>query len=225
MNLLVINSTYTSVDAALISSYDTIIQSVKHTDASVKLLPMIDGLLNNISLKLHDLDAIAVNQGPGPFTTVRSVIATVNGLGFATHLPLIPVNGIESFVHAHNQEPYQYTIALLNAFCNDVYYAQLEHATGIISSGCCSITYWLKQFKQFLQHYPNARIKFIGNGCIVYRAEIAAEFGADIIPSEGLPEAPDIHAIIATAVQQWHDKQGFSHQIIPLYFKAYIPKN
>lgn len=235
MNLLVINSTYTTVEAAFTSGFDQAWQrqpiplelahSIKHVEASTKLIPMVDELLNALHIKLQDISAIAVNQGPGPFTTMRSVIATINGLGFASGIPLIAVNGIKAFVQAHHSEQYTHTIALLNAFCNDVYYAQLDGKTKTITFGCCSILYWIEQLKDFLSKYPHARVNFIGNGIAMHQAGIANALGANLISLENLPEAPDVHAIAQAAITQWQENIGFTDQIAPLYFKAYLPKN
>jgi len=55
------------------------------------VLSLINELLHNHKLNLHDIDAIEVNSGPGSFTGVRVGISVANTLSFSLG---IPVNGI-----------------------------------------------------------------------------------------------------------------------------------
>jgi len=64
-------------------------QSLDTRKAQV-VLPMIEELLQEHSLKLKDLSAIEVNPGPGSFTGIRVGLSIANALGF---LLQIPVNG------------------------------------------------------------------------------------------------------------------------------------
>lgn len=219
MFLLIINGTYTTIEAALAGSGVMHAASISHHHASTQLLPMIEKLCAEQNLKISDIAAIAVNVGPGPFTTMRSVIATINGLAYAAHILLIPINGIEAFVKAHKKNGYTHTCALLNAFCNDVYYAFYDYATETIISGCCSIEYWIEQHKNFLRSHPHARINYIGNGCTLYQKELASQFGMHTISDEQAPEVPTIAAIIAAAQQMTIRVT----QVEPLYFKPYVP--
>lgn len=219
MFLLTINGTYTTVEAALTSEKGTSTASISHHHASTELLPLIEKLCAEHNLSIRELTAIAVNVGPGPFTTMRSVIATINGLAYAAQIPLLPVNGIAAFVKAHKKKEYTHTCALLNAFCNDVYYALYDYATDTISSGCCSIEYWMQEHLNFLKTHPHVRINYIGNGCTLYQKELATQFGMHTIPDQQAPQVPDVAAIIAAAQQT----TARVAQIEPLYFKPYVP--
>lgn len=56
----------------------------------------IDELLKNNSLRLIDLDAIAVSKGPGSYTGLRIGVSTAKGLCFAGSKPLIAINTLDS---------------------------------------------------------------------------------------------------------------------------------
>jgi tRNA threonylcarbamoyl adenosine modification protein YeaZ len=56
----------------------------KHAES---LLPTIEQLLRILSLRLEDVDGLAVAVGPGSFTGLRIGIAAVEGLSFATGNP------------------------------------------------------------------------------------------------------------------------------------------
>ncbi|QWE19604.1 tRNA (adenosine(37)-N6)-threonylcarbamoyltransferase complex dimerization subunit type 1 TsaB [Polynucleobacter corsicus] len=73
--------------------------------ASQLLLPWVQELLSEASIKLADLDAIAVGIGPGAFTGVRLGVAAVQGLATAARLPVLPVASLDSIASQLVQTP------------------------------------------------------------------------------------------------------------------------
>ncbi len=63
------------------------------------LIPSIDRVLNEASLKLEELDGIAISIGPGSFTGLRIGLATAKGLCFASGKPLISVPTLDGLVY------------------------------------------------------------------------------------------------------------------------------
>lgn len=104
--------------------------------ASKQFFIFIDELLQRNNLSLQGCSFLAVNQGPGPFTTLRVIIASINGLAFATKKPLVGINSLETFVREQSETAYDYVIALNNAYCDDVYYAILDTKKNECISGC-----------------------------------------------------------------------------------------
>src|SRR5688572_29545137 len=92
---LALQNTYHLIEVAVCNE-DSIIESVTidKVHASKELLPIINKLLMRHNFTLQSLSFLTINQGPGPFTTLRVVITTANGISFATGLPLIGVDGL-----------------------------------------------------------------------------------------------------------------------------------
>jgi tRNA threonylcarbamoyladenosine biosynthesis protein TsaB len=99
--------------------------------ASQHLLPWITDLLKQEGMALRDLDAIAVGIGPGAFTGVRLGVAVVQGLAFATNLPIAPVASLDAIaataidhrlMQAMDASKHQFTVAI-DARMGEVYWA------------------------------------------------------------------------------------------------------
>ncbi len=63
---------------------------------SETILPMIESILNSLSLKISDIDLFALSAGPGSFTGVRIGAATVKGLAFDSNKPCVEVSTLEA---------------------------------------------------------------------------------------------------------------------------------
>ena len=66
---------------------------------SQTLMPMVDELLKNTGLSVNNIDAVAVNAGPGSFTGVRIGVAAVKGIAFPKNLPCVSVSTLESMAY------------------------------------------------------------------------------------------------------------------------------
>lgn len=61
---------------------------------------LIDQCMTDAGLKLTDLDAVAISEGPGSYTSLRVGFSTAKGLCFALNIPLISVSTLASLAHA-----------------------------------------------------------------------------------------------------------------------------
>jgi len=68
-------------------------KTIPARETSKLLIPTIASLLAEQGVVLPQLSYIACYRGPGSFTTVRSMIVTVNGLSFASKVPLVGFSG------------------------------------------------------------------------------------------------------------------------------------
>ncbi len=105
MKLLGIDTATEACSVALAGVGDTILEryKIEPKGHSNLVLPMIDDLLSDSGISHNDLDAIAVDTGPGSFTGIRIGIGIAQGLSFGLKLPLIGISSL--MVLAEGSEP------------------------------------------------------------------------------------------------------------------------
>jgi tRNA threonylcarbamoyladenosine biosynthesis protein TsaB len=64
--------------------------------SSGMLTTLIEHVVKTASLKLQDIDAVAVAKGPGSYTGLRIGVSTAKGLCFTLEKPLIAINTLEA---------------------------------------------------------------------------------------------------------------------------------
>ena len=87
---------------------------------------MIEKLLTVSDKTVADLDALAVNAGPGSFTGVRIGVSAVKGLAFTADLPCVPVSTLECMAESITADPHSVICCLMDARCQQVYGALFE---------------------------------------------------------------------------------------------------
>lgn len=132
---------------------------------SQTLMPMVEELLKNTGLSVNDIDAVAVNAGPGSFTGVRIGVAAVKGIAFPKNLPCVSVSTLESM--AYNMLGNDCIVcSVMDARCSQVYNA-LFRVNG------CSVTRMtddralsLTDLKNELQNI-NEKVILVGDGAVL----------------------------------------------------------
>lgn len=156
-------------DDRLIASYYAHIKSTH----SQTLMPMIDHVLNISGLTMADVDAIAVNSGPGSFTGVRIGVSAVKGLAFATEdKRCVSVSTLESMAEAFRGLPMNAVLCCaMDARCNQVYSALFKiSADGALVRLSEDEAVTLDELKNRLE-LLDAPIVFVGDGaeiCLNY---------------------------------------------------------
>ena len=103
--------------------------------ASQLLLPWIEELLQESKLAMTDLDAIAIDIGPGAFTGVRLGVAAVQGLALAANLLVIPVVSLDAIAMEllsspgfQKIQPSQFVVAI-DARMEEIYWAKYQYSS------------------------------------------------------------------------------------------------
>jgi tRNA threonylcarbamoyladenosine biosynthesis protein TsaB len=216
INFLAIQNTYTHVQMGVFYGTKPIATiEIDKKDASKACINALETLLVNCSMPFNDLAFIAVNQGPGPFTTLRVVIATVNGLGFTQKKPLIGINALEAFLSEYADQPTPTKVVLLNAFAHDLYFG--IQTAGFIETGCATAASCFLEISQKIPHGP---ILFLGNGITGNQSLITDTFGHRVVFLSINPETVSLSRIAKMGLDEWINQKNLKYQLEPLYYKS-----
>lgn len=213
---LIISTDYSHTTIALCKENQTIAQiQEENKNVSKWLLFHIDTLCAQFSIKHADISFIGINQGPGPFTTLRVTLATINGISFASHIPLVGVDGIKALIQENKNAQWPYTVALLNAFNDEVYYA-IEAPHHELRIGYKKIDALLHELKD---EYRNEPLRLIGAGVHTFKTQITTILAEQAIIPDLLPLMPSIEQIAKVANDQFRT-QELHNKLLPLYLKV-----
>lgn len=218
---LSLQNTYRHIEIALFHN-ERLLSCVREDKirASKTVIPLIAFALLRAGIRLDQLSFIAVNQGPGPFTTLRVIIATANGLSFATKIPLIGIDALDAFLQEYSSAADPYTVVLLNAFNNDVYFAVQQQARAPLKKGYNNIDQLLQELKKTIP--AKESIRFLGNGVALHQEKIRELFGTQAHIPEPLPAICSVKQVGLMGLKKWRNKEGLSEQLMPLYLKKAI---
>lgn len=216
INYLTLQSTYDQIELALFSKNQLVeLAQVSKFTASSTLVPIIQNGLAQNQLALNDLDFICANLGPAPFTTLRTTIVTVNGLSYASKIPLVGVNGLHAF--AKNALPEeQNLIVILNAYSKSVYYA--FRIGDEISYGWQMLDTFLITIQE---KFANQEVSIIGLGISNFEAELSS-LPSNFVINKNYPGYPELN-LIAQAGLELYQANLTSHELAPLYLKQAEP--
>lgn len=215
---LVLHSTYTTVEVALCSQGSLIDATcIDKYEASGQLLVALAALCARQNITSDQIEFIVAQAGPGPFSTLRAVLATANGLATALGIKIVAVDGLRALLDEYRDDAYPVTMALLNAYSNDIYYALDNH--GQITTG---IIYGVDSFKQTLQQLdPHTTIRFIGNGVPLHEPLIREICGPRVYIPTPNPETCSATIVARIGYQKWVAQEDITDQVAPLYLKNY----
>jgi len=213
---LAIQSTYHDVEVVLYNhELQLEVRLIKKVDASATLIPSLDELFKTHGLKVDDLSFIAVNQGPAPFTTLRVVIASMNGIGFATNIPLIGIDGLKALLAEYYDPSQLPMVALLDAFADDVYYGIRDEKAALVKD-CMPISALLPKIES---NYPTQHVRFIGNGAALHKETIRFVLCDRAIIQEPIVQTCSVSQVARMGLHEWQKQKGLSKQLLPLYLK------
>lgn len=127
MHLLAIETATETVSVALCINGETV-ERYEHAPRqhAELLLPWIKQLLAEAEIGFGALDAIAFSRGPGSFTSLRIGIGVVQGLAWASDLPVIPVSSLAATAQSALTEGISSALIALDARMNEVFTGTFE---------------------------------------------------------------------------------------------------
>jgi tRNA threonylcarbamoyladenosine biosynthesis protein TsaB len=149
---------------------------------SEQLHVFIQEVLLEASVKLSDLDAIAVSKGPGSYTGLRIGVSAAKGLCFSLDVPLISIETLKSLASQSISQDFDYIIPLLDARRMEVYSKVFDKELNAIRETEAEIV----DENSFLEFTKNGSVLLIGSGAAKCQDVIAndnLEYNLNAVPS------------------------------------------
>ena len=175
-------------------------------------------LLAAAGVELRAIDRFAVSVGPGSFTGLRVGIATIQGLAFAQQKLVVPVSSFEALAFSSGvlRPPASAAIGTwIDAHRGEVF-AALYDADGGELAGPTSLKpeatldAWSRPLGRF------DRVRFAGDGAILYSQCIAARLGARAAIDADVPALAGRIGLIAAGAD---NRAVLPHAVVPLYVR------
>lgn len=154
------------------------------------ILPMVDALLAEAELKLTSLDGLAFGRGPGAFTGVRIAAGVIQGLAFASDLPVVPISTLAAMAQSVATRS-DTILSAIDARMGEIYW-------GLFSAGVDGIVSPL--FDEQVSKAETVNIEVgtkcfgVGTGWGVYEAKLSEKVGEKLkgFDANRFPRASDI---------------------------------
>ncbi len=173
--ILAVDTATSACSVALTNGGDTIAElNYFHGQTHSKhLATMVDTLLNMATVRIDDVDAFAVDTGPGTFTGLRIGLAVIKGLADATRKPAVGVSSLDVLASQAGFSARR-ICCMLDARRGEVYTARYEAGDHTVEKISAEEVISPQQAVA-----ANAdSCLYIGSGAVVYRdviSEIAGE--------------------------------------------------
>lgn len=216
---IIIHHTYKEIQTALFKN-DCLVDSYQQDNhlTSKNLIPMLDALCAHNNITIADVAFIGVNQGPGMFSTLRSIIATINGIHYATKIPLVGVDALHATAQEFYNPTFDLTLTLFNAYNQELYYL-LTHGTTLSVSGYGTI-------KDILlitaQKAGSNTIYCIGDGATLYKKELQQNNSISLYIPEPTPHLCSLSMIGRCALEKYRNNNNNGNSyLFPLHLKKH----
>lgn len=137
MKILAVDSSAKTASVALVD--DGVLISECFVNAGLThsrtLMPMVNNTLTQADLKIEEVDAFAVNAGPGSFTGIRIGVAALKGLALASGKLCAGISTLEACAYNFADENCIVCVSM-DARCNQVYTAIFRCENGIVNRIC-----------------------------------------------------------------------------------------
>ncbi|WP_010098011.1 tRNA (adenosine(37)-N6)-threonylcarbamoyltransferase complex dimerization subunit type 1 TsaB [Ornithinibacillus scapharcae] len=104
MHTLAIDTSNQALGVAILKDKELVGEIITNIakNHSVRLMPAIEYLMENVNLSVNQLDKIVVSKGPGSYTGVRIGLTTAKTLAWSLNIPIVGVSSLEVLAYRAN---------------------------------------------------------------------------------------------------------------------------
>jgi len=190
---------------------------------SLRLLPMIDGLLKEAGIELADIDGLIFGQGPGSFTGVRIGVGVAQGLAFSADLPVVGVSSLQAMAQlAYIKHGQEHVISAIDARMSEVYngYYSLD-AQNIMKAKQAEAVTPPEHLAEQLSEFVKEPFYAVGTGWDAYSEKLSEQLSV-LKSNEGSPDIlfPTAEAMLVIGKVKLEQGQGLTaEEAQPVYVR------
>lgn len=133
----------------------------------------IENLLQRENLQFHDIDAVAVSNGPGSYTGLRVGLAAAKGYCYALDIPLITLSTLRIMAEVHKDESVDFICPMIDARRMEVFMAVYDREYSLLQEPAAVIL------------EENSLLNWTGKGRIIVSGS-GMEKASRILPAENV---------------------------------------
>ena len=141
--VLLFIETASPICSVCVSRGKEVIATAKSIEANVHasmLAVLIQQVLEKANVRVCELQAVCVSEGPGSYTGLRIGLSTAKGICYAAELPLILIPTLQAMAHGIKQyaSAGSTILPVLDARRNDVYFSLYNYELEELIAHTCS---------------------------------------------------------------------------------------
>ncbi|MFH1823632.1 MAG: tRNA (adenosine(37)-N6)-threonylcarbamoyltransferase complex dimerization subunit type 1 TsaB [Candidatus Firestonebacteria bacterium] len=153
------------------------------------LMSNIDLILKFTSMKISDIDGLAISSGPGSFTGLRVGFSLIKGLGFALNKPVVGVPTLDALAYRYSlvkdKVKYRFNInknidtlicPMIDAKKNEIYFSLYSNFENSFVKLTKEKSLPVEDAVIFIKKYKFNFIVFLGDGSIKYLKVLEKRF-------------------------------------------------
>ncbi|SDW05505.1 tRNA (adenosine(37)-N6)-threonylcarbamoyltransferase complex dimerization subunit type 1 TsaB [Tepidimicrobium xylanilyticum] len=183
---------------------------------SENLVPMVKTLLENLNLKVSDIDLYAVATGPGSFTGLRIGIATVKAFAHVYNKPIVGISTLEGL--AFNVRTSGIIVPMIDARRNRVYTGIYRWNQDKLINILEPTTMDIDELLELLNKEHN-NIMVSGNGALLYREIIKDRLKDKVRFAPISLNSPRAASIAELALLKHAENKDNYYNLVPEYLK------
>ena len=185
---IILNLETSSTNCSVCLAKDGVILAMKELNSenyshAEKLHVFIEVVIKEATLKMQDLEAIAVSKGPGSYTGLRIGVSAAKGLCYALGVPLVSVSTLKSMAsQLKGVDEDALIIPVLDARRMEVYSAIFDSQLNQVRETRAEII----DEQSFEAYIGSTSVHFLGSGAEKIKGIFNSEnltFHLDVVPS------------------------------------------
>jgi len=162
------------------------------------VLALVDQLLTEVGAKVDDLEALVFGRGPGSFTGLRVAAAVVQGLGFATGVPIVGVSSLQALAQRRLEErSFELALCCIDARMGEVYVGSYRADAGLVAAESAEMLVPPAQVRQ-----PAGAFVALGDGFDSFATELGGVIaGANAIDTTITARGRELLALGAADIE------------------------